>query len=298
MELEELKKKTLILAQTEPDSDFIFCTWIERGYSADILFQPQIKLIRALRRIWIKCKFPMQSIWYGKWKEELNEYNTIILHASSLVLDIPKWIHKKYPDMRIIMWYWNRVYEGTIPDKISDLQVECWSFDFDDCKKYDMKNNVQYYCMPEKMSGEQEKKDIYFVGLDVGRREQIEKIREVAEKQNLSCDFHIIKNKTYAIPYREIQRDILKCKAILEINREGQSGYTLRVMESLFFDKKLITNNEAVLQAPFYKKSNIYIIKDEKLEGLKEFLEVPYDKSVSIYKEDYTMEAWFLNFFR
>lgn len=297
MEINEIKKRTLLLTQTDPKSDFVFQDWVDRGYCADIIFREEHKFIRALRRIWIIKGLPFQWIWYGKWKKRLNEYDTIILHMGSLCMELPKWIHKKFPNIRVICWYWNTVDEETLPSKISDSNIELWSFDFQDCKKYNMKKNVQYYCEPKEIEKGYEKVDIYFVGHDKGRRKQIEFIRDVAEQQDIICDFQIVKNRNFVIPYREIQKAIMKSKAVLEINKEGQSGYTLRTMESLFFDKKLITNNKSILDAPFYRENNIFYITEDNLKNLRAFLELPYDKTVDVYKAQYKIDTWFLNFF-
>lgn len=292
------QSKTLILTQTEPESDMMYNSWIENGYCADIIFREQPKLIRALRRIWIKYGFPMCGIWYGEWKKELRKYNTIILHFSSLTHELPKWMHKKNPELRIICWYWNKVGESTLPRKNGEEKnVEWWSFDKKDCEKYQMRANIQYYCMPRISKNEKIESDIYFCGRDVGRKEQIIDVKKRAEAQGLICDFFISNKSSLMIPYFEVQKQLMKSKAILEINRKGQSGYTLRVMESLFFNKKLITDNLLIMDEPFYRKNNIFLIGYDDWEKLKEFLELPYDESVREYCKAYSLDTWFENFF-
>lgn len=268
------KQRTLILTQTDPENDFMFHTWVENGYLADILFKPQPKIVRALRRIWIRHRLPARGIWYGRWKKQLSKYDTLIIHASSLTKDLPEWIHQKNPEIRIIYWYWNKVDRHTVPvKKNGEKNVEYWSFDEGDCQKYQMKKNIQYYSVPlSGMEAEQNiENDIYFIGHDVGRKKQILEVRRQAEKQGLVCDFHIISDKKLVVPYREVQRQLAKSRAILEINRSGQSGFTLRTMESLFFEKKLVADNIALLDAPFYRKSNIFIIGYDSMDDLKKW---------------------------
>ena len=292
------KNRTLILMQTELEKDIMFQAWMEHGYIADFIFKPQSKLMRALRRIWIRYKLPARGIWYGNWKKRLNNYDTLIIYSGSLTLDLPEWVYKGNSDIRIICWYWNIIDEETRPKKmINEKNVEYWSFDIKDCEKYQMNFNVQYYDISLLEIDEKIESDIYFIGHDVGRKNQILQIKEIAENQGLVCDFHIMK-KGMTIPYKEVRRQLQTSKAILEINRDGQSGYTLRVMESLFFDKKLITNNKMLLNAPFYNKSNIFIIGHDNMENLGEFIELPYDKSVRKYRNEYTLETWFENFFK
>lgn len=51
-DLEELKKRTLILTQTDPQTDMMFRTWIDNKMNADIIFSPKPKILRAIRRMW------------------------------------------------------------------------------------------------------------------------------------------------------------------------------------------------------------------------------------------------------
>lgn len=50
-DLEELKKRTLILTQTDPQTDMMFRTWIDNKMNADIIFSPKPKILRAIRRM-------------------------------------------------------------------------------------------------------------------------------------------------------------------------------------------------------------------------------------------------------
>lgn len=295
------KEKTLILTQTDPENDVVFHIWIENGYHADIIFKPQPKIMRAFRRIWLKYRLPAGKLWYGGWKRQIDRYDTLIIHASSLTKGMDRWIHRNNPEVRIIYWYWNIVDKETIPKKISGRNVEYWSFDGKDCEKYQMRKNIQYYGVPLSLSElktvQDIESDIYFMGHDQGRRQKILEVEKHAREQGLICDFHIVSHNDLNIPYREIQKQLQKSRAVLEINRSRQIGFTLRTMESLFFDKKLITDNAAVLDAPFYRKSNIFIIGYDNIADLKKFMEVPYDKSVTTYREQYSLDTWFNNFF-
>ncbi len=293
-----LKKKTLFLIQTDPKNDAMYQEWKKKGYMASIIFKEQWKIVRLIRRIWIYFCLPALGFWLGSWKYELESYDTIILHISKLTLNLPKWIHKKYPNIRIICWYWNVVDNETKPEKITDTNVEFWSFDLQDCLKYKMKFNIQYYSCEEVCTDADIIYDIYFIGRNKGRKDQILNLQKIAEMQGLRCDFNIIYNNDKIKTYLEVKNDILKSKAILEINKKGQDGYTLRVLESLFLDKKLITNNLSILNAPFYRKNNIFVIGHDSLDDLKKFMEQPYDNTVRKYKKSYDLDIWFQNFFK
>jgi hypothetical protein len=218
------------------------------------------------------------------------------LHASEWTRHIPKYIHKLNPSIRIIYWYWNPVNELSSPYKVSDKNVEFWSFDEDDCKKYCMKKNIQYY--NSKLSlNKKIKYDIYFVGHNKGRKDEINSFFSEVKKVGISYKSDFIEKSEDFIPYEEVRKRILNCKAILELNQKGQTGLTLRAMESLFFEKKLITNNKSIINYPFYNTNNIFIIGKDNFSTLKNFIDSRYDESVNTFKSDFDIDSWLTNFF-
>ena len=98
------------------------------------------------------------------------------------------------------------------------------------------------------------------------------------------------------IEYKEICRNIARSKAILEIVREGQSGATIRLMEALFFGKKLVTNNNLVKKEEFYNKENIFLLGDRPLEELKEFLNGEFVPFAPELLNKYDVKQWMQNF--
>ena len=67
-------KKVLILSQTDKD-DYALLEWQKNGVDTDITLKDCNKLLRAVRRIWIKFHLPFQHIWYGDWKDHMDEYD-------------------------------------------------------------------------------------------------------------------------------------------------------------------------------------------------------------------------------
>lgn len=63
-------------------------------------------------------------------------------------------------------------------------------------------------------------------------------------------------------------------RAILDIAQQKQDGYSMRVMEAIFFNKKLVTTNTAVKQSVFYDENNIFIV------DLKQLLQMNFKLSL------------------
>lgn len=296
--IDELKEKTLLLTQADPEKDMAYMAWVKNGLHADIIFTEKPKWIRAIRRFWTDGFLPGTTFWYGNWKNELKKYDTVILHASERTRRVATDIHKVKPDMRIIYWYWNRVNSKSEPGLSWDKNIELWSFDEDDCKKYNMHRNVQYYAFSEKIPISEPEYDLYFIGHDHGRREKIEEIKQLAEKKDLKVCVEIFRAGDENIPYTEVQKRTAKTKAILEVVQEGQVGCTLRALESLFYQKKLITNNFNIVKEDFYNPNNIFIYGKDDSHRLKEFTEGEYDTTSDQYRNRHTIDAWLMNFFK
>lgn len=297
MNVDSLKRTTLILTQTNPENDMMFNAWKKAGLNADIIFRPQNKAIRLIRRLWADGLLPGCSFWYGNWKKELSKYDTVVVHADQRTRTVPRYIHEIKPDMRVIYWYWNPVNKNTLPDLTNDKKIECWSFDEDDCKKYRMNKNIQYYYEQTGSQNETVEYDVYFVGHDKGRKKKITEIKNQLARRNISGKFDLIKESDALIPYSEVQRRIQKAKAIIEVTQAGQIGCTLRALEALFFGKKLITTNPNIEKEDFYNSQNIYIYGKNNLNDLQAFLDTPYDNSSDQFRDKHTVDAWFMNFF-
>ncbi len=294
-----IKEKTLLLVQTDPNDDMVFKQWLKSGLNADIIFRDIPKPVRLVRRYWMNLPLGHYGLWLADWKYKIENYETVIIHASEYTRHIPKFIHNIKPSMRIIYWYWNPVNYLSLPSQVSDENVEYWSFDEGDCQKYKLKRNIQYYYdEPIYIEGCHERYDIYFVGHDKGRKNKIQSFVKTAESLNLKCQIDLVSKYSAKIPYETVRKRISRSRAILEFNQPGQIGYTLRAMEALFLEKKLITENKEIMNEPFYNKDNIFILNVDEINTLEDFIRRPFNNISCKYKNHYDIEAWLMNFFR
>lgn len=291
------KKNILILTQTNPETDTMFQNWISNGLKADIIFKDIPKPLRLIRRVWTTNPLPFLNIWLGNWINNLKHYKVVILHASEWTSRLPKFIHKINPNVRIIYWYWNPVNKLSSPYKVNDPNVEFWTFDSQDAQKFHMKKNIQYYSGYSVKKCSQIKWDVYFIGHDKGRKTYINNLKQRMTSLGIKTNIELISNNNF-IPYYKVCENISCSKAILEINQNGQTGYTLRALESLFFNKKLITNNKAIVNEPFYCKENIFVLGIDKIDKLTEFINSPYNDKFNNLKEQYNVNTWINNFFK
>lgn len=92
------------------------------------------------------------------------------------------------------------------------------------------------------------------------------------------------------IKQNKVVKILSSAKSILDIKHPNQNGLTIRTIETLALRKKLITNNETIKEYDFYNPNNIFILNENNLNTISDFLELPYidikDEIVNKYSLD------------
>lgn len=296
--------KTILLTETNSD-DWFLAELQKNNFDAFVIFKQVPKFFRLCRRIWIKSNLPFQHIWYAKqWKKHVKHADIVIVYVNSLVAKLPQYINQLNPNATVIAWYWNCVEISISPSKIKG-NCEKWSFDPNDCEKYGMKFNHQFYFKSLIQKKNVLLYDIYFCGSDVGRGEKLTLLYNDFCKCGLKVLFQIVHPEYEGIPpeikspkisYQTMLDNVAKSRCLLEITRKGQTGPTLRLMEALFNKKKVITTNSNVIYEPFYNPQNIFIIGERPLDELRDFVKSDYVDFTTTDIEKYDIKNW-LNFF-
>lgn len=268
------------------------------------LYKPCNLFNRVMRYGLSACRLSTK-IYLGDWIDRLSSYQCIIINANVINRTVPGTLRKLGYKGRIIYWYWNPVDGKTSPKPSKSLRKhsELWSFTQSDCMRYNLKFNSTYYFMDSE-SVETNNNTIYFVGRDKGRYEELCTLKEKIEQLGIGTEFHIIadkkssKGRNYSpfIAYSDVISHIKASGAILEILQDCQEGYSLRVMECLFFNKKLISNNLLLKYAPFYNPDNIFIIENLDLEGLTDFMSRPFVPVRNELRDYYRFDNWLSRF--
>ena len=308
------EKKILILDATGKD-------WTDRhlqGPSVDVfaVYHPMPLLLRVLRRIIFNSNLPGKSLWYSNWKKQLKSYDMIIIFSAILGNEIFSWIRKQGYQGRLIFYYRDCVHASYLKDfakpeaiRSAEENIELWTFDPKDAKVYSMMYNPQFYFrQPELKIPIQY--DIVFVGSTNGRLVQLLKWKHLFQKMGLKVYFHIKKHRfekipeeykdevtDQALPYEQILSLNRQSKAILEINQAGQTGLTVRALEAIFLKKKLLTTNESIQDTPLYNPNNIFILKSEEENAIRNFMKKTLDKTAFDEEiEYYDAKNWLKRF--
>jgi len=166
-----------------------------------------------------------------------------------------------------------------------------YSFDPQDCSTYDLTllKNVNRKLPVEK---NEIKQDFYFAGSSKGRKEILKRLEQALQKKGFSTLFLIIDNKTDYISLSENIAHSAESACLVEIASPNQTGLTLRATDALFLGKKLITNCKSIEKMDFYNPKNIYVIKDEKLPEIENFIHTPYEKIDDEIVNQYEINSW------
>lgn len=294
----------ILIIRNNP-KDFVGKIVSNRGYQ---IMSPYIRdhniTFRWIRRMHFRLNFPKSIIWFNRDIEKV-VVNTIIIFESLISKQFLKWLRTVQPNARIIIWYWNIVDNTLNPKMIKDKSIEKWSFSRKDSLMYGMKFNPAPYFKEVSLQSEEPVYDIVFVGKDKGRLKNILAYQTKFEKLGMSTKFIITpenkwkSNRKYhkPIPYSDVLKLTSKSKAIFDFIEITDSGQSMRVYESLFNQKKLITNNQLIADYDFYDKKNIFILNIDNIEGLKSFVNGPYKKISNETIMNYDFENWINRFF-
>lgn len=249
-----------------------------------------------LFRLFRKLNMLNNSLCFGKWKYKVKKFDYIILGENGYTSNISKYIKKKNPKCKIIMYYWNILndeYKKILKDENID---EFWTFDKREAEKYNLKYNPQFYSKKIISPDNEISKDVVFMGRAKKRKKELKNLEEILKKLDIKTNFFIIENEKDLIKYNEYLKQVYTSKCILDYNQEGQVGLTLRPMEALFCQKKLITNNKDIVNYDFYNPNNIFILGIDDINKVKEFIDSPYQKIDEKIVNYYDYESWLKRF--
>lgn len=303
--LSALKRDCLFLWLNQ--DDFFPQQSAQYGVNVRQVFINSPTIFRILRRIQIELNIPPIFLWLSSWKWEVKSFRTVIIHASRITVPVVKYLKRVDPSIRIIVWYWNPV-DKTVPASLyPDSLCEKWSFDESDCRQYNLRFNTQYYFKDIILPTNRIDFDVCFVGGDKGRMKNLMEVKRLLDNCNLKSYFHITatkqSRKEYGhlfkkrIGYQAIIDYISRSRAVLDFVSLNQTGLTLRPLEALFFRKKLITNDTEIVERDFYIKENIFVLGQDKLSELPDFLNSPYKPINQEIIDRYEFDRWFGRFF-
>ena len=302
--LEILKNKKIILS-VDPILKEYENIMLEKTkkYFKDVEFilgsEPEInsyyyKKLRKLKEIKIFRKF-IEKIYNKKIKNYYNkllekyldkDYVLVIgeIRYSQEFIELAK---KKNRKIRFLKFIWDKMEQKKIEEYKENYDV-VYTFEKADAIRYNLKWRPSFFLEYENLV---KNIDFYYLGRerDKERYIYVKKIFEYCIKNKLNYKIllysqdkkkkeEFITNKK--IKYSENIENIKKSRVTFEKNIVNQKGLSLRTLECLAYNTKLITTNEDIIHYDFYQENNIMVVeKAEDIENIDiDFFKVPYKK--------------------
>ena len=266
------------------------------------------RFTRFVRRFCFN-KLKIKRIWINHWYNKLKNVDNIIIFDSIYTVEICKIIKKKYPKIRIIVYYWNSVNESMNPTDFKNLNCELWTYDEIQASELNMKFNTTFLFdfKDDIFDSKNIYKDVFYIGKDKGRSKQLALCHSLFLENNISHDFFVYGNSTdndwctklnKKISYMKMLEKMQQYRIVLDVNASFSTGMTLRPLEALYSRKKLITTNTNMINSElyFYNKNNIFVIGIDDRNRIKEFVTSEFvcpEEKVFNY---YSFFSWVLRF--
>lgn len=254
-------------------------------------------IIKILRKIFYFISLGRISLFYGSWTKYLDNPN-----AKLVFFDSCKPYHRLYRFLkrskaRIYIYFWNPIeLRKKEIDKLKSAFIVA-TYSRSDSQKYDIGFNGQFLPKIPLPASHDSKYTGIFCGYVKNRGNLINKIYKsidnsffyvVADKQDF--DFPVVDRP---MDYYEYLKKVIKSSAVIEVLPTENAGMTLRTVESIFYGKKLITNNKKIVEEDFYNRNNILVFSDDTTkDDVENFLKlnfIPYDQTIV---DQFSFESW------
>lgn len=260
-----------------------------------------------------KKSLRLQEDFFGKNQKEYDLILVIV--GRHLEPAIFKEFCGKNQNARKVLYLWDDVKRVENFHEIRDCFDDIYSFDHVDVEKYGFHMLPLFFTDSHRYHGETKKYCFGLMGmLHSERRGLFEQIASAHGLKEEDCFVYLLGAKfqhflSWFNPFRkqwtgrkyihangmsfEKCADILKqTKVALDVQFGSQNGLTLRTLEALAANTKLITTNQNVKRYDFYNENNICVIDRESPEVPKDFFETDYQKIPEEIVEQYSLTNW------
>lgn len=229
-------------------------------------------------------------------------------------------IRKTQPQAEFVLYQWDSVKNFPYIESLQKLFDRCYSFDRKDVSENEKLKflplfyNRKYAAIGTRPVAKY-KYDFMFVGTAHPKKYKF--VREMSKKlsstyKNQFVYFYFpsrlvyifrkfknpeLKNARYSefhftpIKGKEMDDLLYESRCVLDSAQGGQTGLTIRVLESLGAKRKIITTNQDVVNYDFYRPKNIYVY-----EGKFDFNDIFFNSEYQDVEKDvyekYSLNSW------
>lgn len=176
----------------------------------------------------------------------------------------------------------------------NNIGYNIFTFNKYDAFEFDINLTTQIYkILPLNKENENCLYDFYFLGYKKNRTIDPFDLEAELKKRGYKTLFIVKEKNGKSISYIENIENIKKSKVIVDLTQVGQDGLTIRPLEAISFQKKLLTNNYAVMDEPFFNSHNVMTINSLPLnDSIDEFVNYEYQSIKSEMFLKYDVNNW------
>ena len=301
--------KSVLVLLLEKNSYFFPAVRAER-IVADGVFRDRLietsPVFKAVNR-W----FPsLKRLFYRRsWVSALGQFSKIVVFDVAYKADksLLSYLHRKAPHAKIFLYYWNMVKDEAAFLREKQLAEACgaavFHYDRGDCARYGLQFNSIMYDEHIALPDLPPLYDCFFLGFSKDREPALKAFHACLSGAGLRGKYVLVTGgggeaafeyRRRRVAYPEYLAMLSRSRAILDIAQQGQDGLSLRVMEAIFFNKKLITTNRAVKSYAFYSPADILVYEEGKTTGreIAAFFDAPFVLYAEEVRTYYSIGAW------
>lgn len=259
--------------------------------------------------------------YYEKVAEKEKQFNPdyiFFVSPEAVTRAAMKILRRSYPKSKFILYMWDSVQNKRVQGILGYFDKK-FSFDPNDCEKYNMKLRPLFYAKTFSTNEERKtdfKYDVSFIGtVHSDRAKILHKVKEYCDEHEMSYYFYLFipgkllyflrmvftqglrqweKNYLHIKPIakEKVAEISSETRCVIDINHPHQTGLTMRTIEMLGLKRKLMTTNTNIKQYDFYRPEDQIVIDrynikidDNKLK--QKYVDIPCD----IYQK-YSLRSW------
>lgn len=182
-----------------------------------------------------------------------------------------------------------------------------YSYDKNDVEKYKFEFLTNYI-----FDNEIDSKEITNFAFNISsfdsRFSLLEKLAHYLDENKIPFRFIVKAKKSFRhenieiinkyLPLIEVKEYIASSLVLVDLQMNNQVGLSFRIFEALGYKKKIITNNQDIINYDFYNKNNIFVITDKNFEIPLEFFKTQYVEIDAAILAKYSLKSWVFEVFK
>ena len=251
-----------------------------------------------------------------------NKFDKVLLVYGMTFSFSPKMINElksALPDASYTLYLWDSVKNLPHSNEIIPLFDSVYSFDKNDCTDKIHFLPLFYTEKHSKVAEKLVEEEYFCCYVGTAHPQKLKYINEMSsllkEKypdqfiyhyipSKLKYYYHKLKDAEYKhvrlsdVTTKKVSADqvidiLSRSKCVLDSPQAGQTGLTMRTIETLGAKKKLITINSSIKDYDFYDPTNIYVYTPgEDFDFSSDFFTKPYKKLPTDIYEKYSLKSW------